>query len=119
MMYTTTFKNHPIARDTLHNKNHLDRIFSPSNIEYSLRRLDIEIPKVDILSACQPACLNTVARLEAKQSNAQPPFYIIITNSPGGCTFWGSDECVLHLQSGCSFSSSCNETISRHIFFPG
>ena len=58
--------------------------------------------------------------LEAKRSNAQPPFYATITNSPVGCAFWGSNECrpsapclFFHLQSGC-LSSSYNETISRH-----
>ena len=47
------------------------------------------------MTALLPHCLTTVARLEAKQSSARPPFYATIANSPVGCAFWGSDKCRL------------------------
>ena len=46
------------------------------------------------LPASQPASLTTVARLEAKQSSAPPPFFATILNSLVTCAFSGSDECL-------------------------
>ena len=55
--------------------------------------LDIKFQKITktrilvSLTASLSASLTTVARLEAKQSSARPPFYATITKSPVGVPF--------------------------------
>ena len=97
----SAFKNHP--RNILRDENHLYRIL----LGYIVRKTALnttkclqvagykflKIVKTQILDSLSHS-LTTVASLEPKRSSAQSPFYATITNSPVGCAFWGSDECV-------------------------
>ena len=125
----SAFKNHPT--DILRDKNHLYGIVlvhivhktALNTVQQNAYRWPdinfLKIAKTQILASL-PHSLTTVASLEPKRSSTRPPFYATITNSPVGCAFWGSDECVLsvpclffYLQSGYLSSSSSNETILR------
>ena len=126
----TTSKDHP--KDILHDNNYLYRIllvalasnivFTTSGVENTFRQLNIYIFNHKNSKFCLPYSLThsliTVARLETKQSSAQPPFYNTRINSLVGCAFWGSDECASYvpchsffLPLGCS--SSSRETMLR------
>ena len=127
----STFKNHPT--DILHSENHLYRIYVLVHIIHktalnTTKHLQVAGYKIfknrqkfqflsHCLTHCFTHCLTTVTSLEHKRSSAQSPFYATTTNSPVGCAFWGSNECMpcapclsFYLQSGW-LSSSSIETI--------
>ena len=125
----SAFKNHP--KDISHSENHLYRIVlvhlihktalnTTKHLQVAGYKIFKNCQKSPILSHCLTHCLTTVASLEPKQSCARSPFYATTTNSPVGCAFWDSDECMpcapclsFYLQSGWLSSSSSIETISR------
>ena len=86
----SVFKNHP--RDILRDENHLYAIVLVHIIYKTALNIakHLQVAGYRILNNHQnsnfslTASLTTVARLEAKQSSAQPPFYATIINSPVG-----------------------------------